>query len=115
MSQTNQPIERKKAFGGYTYSQNGKKLNIFQLPVLLGNNPEISKEMKKTTPMFIFSLLLVFVGVFMATFNLTYGIFMSVNWTGVMVGIVLGVVGYFLFQGPQRKVNELIDRYNAEL
>ncbi len=115
MSQNNKAIEKHKVIGGYTYSRDGKKLNLFQLPGIIGDNERLSQDVSKVTPMLIIGLALVFIGVFLATFSITFGIFQTVNWTTVTIGAALAVVGYLLYQGPYRKLNKLIDEYNSDI
>ncbi len=115
MSESKQPIERKKVFGGYQYSRAGKKLNMIQLPAILSNNEATSSKIKKVTPMLIISLLIGFVGSFIIAFNISFGMFNGINWSGILVGVVMAAIGVLLYLRPYKQLDQLVDDYNASL
>lgn len=109
-----QKIEIKKTFGGYTYKQDGKPVSPLKMYSILNSSPEIAPDLKKVMPMYIISMLLTFVGFFILGYNIVFGLMTSgISWTEVGVGLAIGVLGYFLMSSPNKKYNDLVERYNS--
>lgn len=109
-------ITIKKAFGGYQFSQSGKRLNMSQLARTMEPNEQAYKEIKAAQSSYTVASIIGGVGGFMVGWQLGTAVAGGEpNWVLAGIGAGLIVVTIPISQKFNKQAKSAIDTYNGGL
>ncbi|MCF6348615.1 MAG: hypothetical protein L3J20_10000 [Flavobacteriaceae bacterium] len=111
-----QQIEMKKTFGGYTFSKDGKHLNMKNLAAIMQPNKEAYTLIKSARSNNTLAMVLGGVGGFMAGYSLGSSLRgKEVNWTLLGIGAGAIGVGIPISISANKKTKQAVALYNKGL